>query len=175
MFKRGDRVSVIRRVSWRVPTKSNPNYKKDLVVGTEGIKEGWADDQARQVLLTVTLTIAGAEQTVTDVMYPKNLQLTSDYLLGKAGDPGEGEAPEEPEEPGPRGFKWLLGSSAPADLKVETNWKTLQADADVLARNMFLKGRIATGLEALHEKPKCLTVYVAFHPRAKARLVYRFF
>ena len=34
---------------------------------------------------------------------------------------------------------------------METNWKTLQADADVLARNMFLKGRIATGLEALHE------------------------
>ena len=113
LFKRGDRVSVVRRFTWRTPTKENPEYKKDLPIGTEWVIEGWADDQATQVLLTVTLNMAGTETTLTREAHPRNLQLTTDYLLKKVAESRGPEAPAEPEEPGLLGFKWLLGSSAP--------------------------------------------------------------
>ena len=42
-FKRGDEVTVIRKMTWALPQKSNPNFRKDLLVGAKGTIEGWAD------------------------------------------------------------------------------------------------------------------------------------
>ena len=44
-----------------------------------------------------------------------------------------------------------MGDSASADVKVESQWQSLQADADLPTRVQHLKARIFTGLEALSE------------------------
>ena len=79
--------------------------------------------------------------------------LTSDYLLTKAGTPASSSTDPVPDvrEDGPAAFKWLVGASAPGDVKVESKWKVLQCDNDILTKNMFLRGRIASGLQALLE------------------------
>lgn len=56
-FSRGDQVTVVRKVTWKLPQKGDPNYRKDLVVGTTGVVEGWADLENRQVLMKVTLDV----------------------------------------------------------------------------------------------------------------------
>ena len=157
-FKRGDAVTVIRRMSWSLPRKSNPNFRKDVTEGTEGVIEGWADPEMRHVLLSVDLNISGKQQTLTQAVYARNLKLTSDYLLTKAGEAASSSSGVKKalEESGPASEEhkkphWVLGSSAPADVRVERKWSSLQADADVLTRTMYLRGRIATGLQALSE------------------------
>ena len=50
-FSRGDEVTVIRRMSWNLLQKGAPNFRKDIVVGTSGIVEGWGDLDNRLVLL----------------------------------------------------------------------------------------------------------------------------
>ena len=154
-YKRGDEVTVIRKMTWALPQKNNPNFRKDLKEGLQGIIEGWADSEMRTVLLKVDLTISGKTQSYTQGVYPRNLKLTSDYLLSKAGAASSGSAdpavPEE-EEDGPQKFKWCVGSSNPGDVRIEPKWsKSLLADADDLTKNMYLRGRIAVGLEALYD------------------------
>ena len=53
-FNRGDEVTVIRRMSWSLGEGAK-GARKDLVVGTSGTIEGWADLEQRQVLLKVSL------------------------------------------------------------------------------------------------------------------------
>jgi hypothetical protein len=157
-FKRGDAVTVIRRMSWTLPRKSNPNFRKDVTEGTQGVIEGWADTEMRQVLLSVDLNISGKQQTITQAVYARNLKLTSDYLLTKAGEAASSSSCDnqalQESEPAVQDNKkpqWLLGSSSPADVRVERKWSSLQADADMLTKTMYLRGRIATGLQALSE------------------------
>ena len=154
-FKRGDAVTVIRRMSWLLPQKSNPSFRKDIVEGTEGSIEGWADPEMRQVLLKVNLKISGKVQACTQAVYPRNLKLTSDYLLSKAGEAAGSKGPskkdEEEHEDLGKSLKWVLGTSKPADVTVEHKWKHLQSDDDLLTKNMYLRGRIAVGLQALSE------------------------
>ena len=71
-FKRGDEVTVVRRMSWVLPQKDDPKFRKDLPVDTQGVVEGFADPEHRQVLLKVTLNVKGKNQqhmqAVLDVM-----------------------------------------------------------------------------------------------------------
>ena len=156
-FERGDEVTVIRKMTWHLPQKSNPNFRKDLAPGLGGVIEGWADSKMQQVLLKVNLNIGGKSQSHTQGVYPRNLKLTSEYLLTKAGEaasssgPAAGGKKEEPVDDVQKSLKWIVGSSSPADVKVESKWKTLQADDDTLTKNMYLRGRISTGLQALSE------------------------
>ena len=53
-FKRGDEVTVIRRMSWVCPVPGEPGRfipRKDVKEGTKGIIEGYADVENRKVLL----------------------------------------------------------------------------------------------------------------------------
>ena len=88
-------------------------------------------------------------------MFPRNLKLSSEYKLIKVGEvaSSSGEKQEEPDQKNGhlKGFQWVLCSSDPANVKVESSWKSLQADGDVLTKSMYLKGRIATGMQALLE------------------------
>ena len=154
-LKRGDEVTVVRNMTWHLPLKSNPNYRKYVIEGTQGVIDGWADTEMRQVLLSVTLTVPGGKpQTYQQAVYTRNLKLSSDYMLSKAGEEAavseDRGAKEEPAEDGKKP-KWLVGSSDPADIIVENKWSALLADADVLTQTMYLRGRIATGLQALSE------------------------
>ena len=136
-------MTVIRRFSWILPRKDNPKFRKDITEGTEGIIEGYADPEMRHVLLKVDLNVNGKKQSVTQQAYPRNLQLTSEYLLQKAGETvaasesaasGSGEPkPENSLKEHLKGFTWVQGSSDPADVKVEDPWKSLLADGDALA------------------------------------------
>ena len=155
-FNRGDDVTVIRRMSLCLPQKTNPKFRKDICEGHQGVIEGWADPEMRTVLLKVDLTIAGKQQTHTQAVYPKNLKLTSNYLLTKAGelglsDPSSSKDDVDSAESLHKNLKWVVVSSAPGDVKVQDKWKSLQADEDSLAKSMYLKGRISTGLQALSE------------------------
>ena len=84
-FKRDDKVTVTRRMSWEVATKENPKFRKDVIEGAEGTIMGFADAAMRQVLLKVDLVIKWKKQSITHACYPRNLQLTSEYLLDQLG------------------------------------------------------------------------------------------
>ena len=155
-FTRGDAVTVVRRMSWSLPQKGAPKYRRDIIEGTEGIMEGWADTEMRQALLKVDLLISGKVQSHSQAVFPRNLKLTSDYLLTKAGEPPSSVPSSSKDVDGtaedlPKTYKWALGSSDPADVKVDVKWKSLQADDDPLTRTMYLRGRISIGMQALSE------------------------
>ena len=38
-FKRGDEVTVVRKMSWNIPLRKKPKFRKDLAAGTEGVIE----------------------------------------------------------------------------------------------------------------------------------------
>ena len=157
-FKRGDAVTVIRRMSWILPQKDNPKFRKDLVEGTEGIIEGWSDAEMRTVALKVSLKIGGKTASYTQSVYPRNLKLTSDYLLTQAGEgaskepaSGSKDSTNQSGKGLPKDLQWVVGSSDPVDVKVETKWSSLLADEDTLIKNMFVRSRIGCGLESLLE------------------------
>ena len=147
-FKRGDEVTVVRRMSWILPQPGNPKYRKDLVEGTSGVIEGFADLEHRQVLLKVILDLpSGPKQAMTKEVYPRNLMLTSEYQAQEA--PAE---PEEKEDPKATACpSWILQGSSAQCLKVEQNWKSLVADQDRLIKVMQVKSRIGVALEAMSQ------------------------
>ena len=123
-----------------------------MVKGTQGLVKGWADKEKRLVLLEFTVNIADKPQVVTHPVTIRNLKLTSEYLLEQGAVPGE------PPKPTPssssdlhQGLEKVLGETSPENLKVLTAWKDLLADWDPLAKIMHLKGRVATGLNALQD------------------------
>ena len=84
-FKRGDFVTVIRRMTWNVPIKGSKDYRKDVVEGTQGTIDGWADVEERKVLVKLRLKLPGGEDIeLVQEVYPRNLQLTSEHQLMKA-------------------------------------------------------------------------------------------
>ena len=46
---------------------------------------------------------------------------------------------------------WLIGDSAPEEVRVQDSWADLQADADNLSRTMWLRSRIGVCLESRYE------------------------
>ena len=42
-FKRGDAVTVAKKMTWHLPHKANPDYRKDINEGSQGVIEGYAD------------------------------------------------------------------------------------------------------------------------------------
>ena len=166
-FSRGDQVTVIRRMSWLL----DDSYRKDLVVGTEGVIEGWADLEQRQVLLKVPLKMPDKSlKEVTQSCYPRNLQLTREYQVAQVGNlGGKGNSkPKEDESSGSSGKKvpeWLVkeeGQNA-SNTRVQDKWDKLLADWDPLNKAFWLKSRIGICLETLAEQmpqytPKDLVV-----------------
>ena len=154
-FNRGDLVTVVRRMSWTMPQPGQPKYKKDLVEGTEGVIEGWADLEQRQVLLKVILDLpSGPKQAITKEAYPRNLKLTSEYELGTSGpqeasSSSKGKAPDK--EDSRLCPQWAQGSSDPSSVKSEPHFKNLMSDSDNLSLVWYLKSRIGVGMQALSE------------------------
>ena len=58
-FKRGDEVTIVRRMTWTVPRPGQKEYRKDIVEGTEGIVEGWADSENRKLLMKSVMNVLG--------------------------------------------------------------------------------------------------------------------
>ena len=82
--------------------------------------------------------------------------LTSEYNSSKVAEPakapaGKGGPSKHDEDESKSIAKWILGSSAPTDVHVETQWTSLVADQDKLCKVMALKARIFAGLHAMSE------------------------
>ena len=128
-----------------------------------------------KVLLKMTLRMPGGKsESHTQSLLPRSLQLTSEYNLSKVAKPASapsalGRSTDDPAEDPRQIAKWILGSSDPADVHVETRWTSLLADEDKLTKTMYLKGRITTGLQALSEVlPKwTLNDFVVVHRRSE--------
>ena len=135
---------------------SNELLTKDVNEGHEGIVEGFADADGAKVILKLTLKGAdGKGKTMSHAVYPRNLQLTSEYKLAKAGEPAsksgkpsssKSKEPAEPAEPAEDKDtknvpKWILGDSDVKDLYIEAKWVPLLADADELIKKQYLTGR----------------------------------
>ena len=89
-----------------------------------GVIEGYADSGMLKAVLKMTLKISGGKpQAITQAVYPRNLKLTSDYNLSKAGadvSAPRGSTEEPAASESKQVTKWILGSSDPADVHVET-------------------------------------------------------
>ena len=119
--------------------------------GTQGVVQGWGDLEQRQVLLTVVLDVPdGEKKEITKAIYPRNLKLTSEYLLEKGAEQGE-PASSSGNRAEPTVPDWALLNSDPASVKVISSYKGLQADQGKNAKLFQLKGRVAVSLQALAE------------------------
>ena len=157
-FKKGDEVTMIKRMTWSFPQPGAPNYRKDIMEGTEGVIEGWADPEQRQVLLKVVMNLpSGPKQSITKEAHTRNLKLTSEYKESKGGPAGTGG--EEHTASGASSSAkdpckcpdWALGKSEPSSVKKEPSFKSLQADSDSNLKLMYLRSRIGVSMQALAE------------------------
>ena len=88
-LKRGDKVRVIRRMTWAVPHPERAEYNHNVQVGREGIIEGFADDTQSKVLLSLELNLEGGPQMVTRPCYPRNVALVASEVPAAADPPSE--------------------------------------------------------------------------------------
>ena len=157
-LQRGDRVTVVKRMTWTLKNEGQKDFRRDIVPGTEGTVEGYADPDHRQVLVKITIEFSEGPQQVVYPAYPRNLQLTKDYQAQRAGASDPAAATAESIKEKDKGGKarkgppdWLVGASDPADVKIEGNWVKCLGDADTLNRVFFLKSRVGMCLAALLE------------------------
>ena len=166
-FKRGDQVTVVRRMTWTFPSPAGSGSKakkveeirKDIPEGLEGTVEGFADPDGHQVLLKVVLTLSSGPREIVHSAYSRNLQLTNEYNLAKAGASGATESENKKDEDKKGGKKrvancppkWILGDSDPSTCKLEPHWTKYLADKDETNKVFWLKSRIGVALESLAE------------------------
>ena len=102
--------------------------------------QGWGDLEQRLVLLTVVLNLPGGrQQEVTNEICPRNIKLTSEYLLEQGAQQGE-PASSPGKQAEPKVPAWALLDSDPASVKVISSYKNLQADQDNNAKLFQLRG-----------------------------------
>ena len=119
-----------------------------------------ADEEGRQVILQVVVGLPEGPRQITQAVYPKSIMLTSEYNLTEAGKElsaaAEAAAASSStscaEEKGSSVPQWLRGDSEFNAVIKQTKWyKSLVCDKDDLRRLSYIKSRVASGLEALHE------------------------
>ena len=139
------------RFTWTISDRisgdlsGKPRFRKDIVEGTSGVIEGWADLEQRQVLLKVVLNLPSGPKTMVQEACPRNLKLTSEYNEAK----GTGEAlPEEASSSsGSKDKKagapeWALEGCEPDRVKVEPSLKNLSADSEKTLKSFLLRSRV---------------------------------
>ena len=148
-------------MTWKVPSKKHPEFRRDIRVGEEGKVLGLADEEGRQVILQVVVSLPEGPRQITSAVYPKTIMLTSEYKLTEAGKELSAAAEAAAasasastscaEEKASSVPQWLRGDSDMAVIK-QAKWsKSLVCDRDDLMRINYIKSRVASGLEALHE------------------------
>ena len=124
---------------------------KDIPEGSERVIEGYTDADCVKVVLEMILKGPdGKAKTATHAVYPRNLQLTSEYNLAKAGEPASkpgkpsrskgAPGAAEPAEDTKHAPKWVLGESDPKDVYVGSKWTSFLADSDDLTKIQSLRG-----------------------------------
>ena len=156
-FKRGDEVTVVRRMSWVVPRAGQKEYRKDVLEGTEAVVEGWVDAEHRKLLIKAILNIpgSGGPREITHEVFPRNVQLTTEYIEKKKQDSGTQEVDKQ-EEPAkkanhPKVPDWVLQGIDSSQIKEEKQWTKCLADYDKLIQNYYLRSRLGVCLETLYD------------------------
>ena len=156
-FKRGDKVTVMRKVTWEIPQPDNPKYRKDIAKGQQGVIEGFASQDGSLVLLKVIIDLpTGKSQAITNQIYPRNLKLTNEVLLERASTQVDtpGCPRTSPKQHAPNQCPdWVPGSSDPQSVKQQEPFPLEALDKNT--KLMYLRGRIAVGLEAIYETLPC--------------------
>ena len=159
-FNTGDLVTVVRRMTWTVPLKKDPQYRKNLVLGQEGVIVGFADEKQREALLKATLNVPSGKMEVTDKASCRNLMLTSTFILQKGSSEAasaSGGTSADPEHPNKKDKKateknlWFLDGRLPEKVKLEVGWHKLLADTDGPNREFWHKSKIGVALESIAE------------------------
>ena len=94
-----------RSATWNLP-QIEPEFRKDVTVGTEDVIVDRADSEKRNVNLTIILNIKGNPHVVTDRISVRHLKLTADNKAGVS---------QLPPAPAP------ASSSKSSSSKLETN------------------------------------------------------
>ena len=160
----GDDVVVIRRFTWQIPLEGNAEYRKDVTVGTSGRVIGFADQDHRQVLLTIfAMSLPGprgaVRKDVTDKAWPKNLKLKEEYENLVAATPaacedadGESPGPSAPAARRQVGGAWaFLQDPELGPATVEKQWPKLLDHEGSSMQGWFLRGRAAFAAQAILE------------------------
>ena len=168
LLRVGDRVTVSRRFTWAIPLESNPDFRHDIQVGMEGIVEGYADENHRQVLVSIQVKLPGPRGSIVrkiiDKAYPRNLVLTSDYQARDLET--KPPAPQDPSEPEaaaartsgakasklPKQFRFLEdleGEGPSREVLIENRWDLLLDHSLVRQSFPALKGKVALLAHAL--------------------------
>ena len=129
-------VTAPRRIIWNLP-QIEPEFRKDVNVGTEDVIADCADSEKRNVNFTITLNIQGKPHVVTDRISVKNLKLTTEYNPAKTVElPGPSssskssisklEASSSESVPqvvlnGNLGI--VVGESDPGDVRIDEIWR----------------------------------------------------
>ena len=171
-FKIGDDATVINSFTLALELSDKPHHRKDIIEGTKCIIKGFADEDHRQVLVTMKLKVPVKKSakkteiaTFVEKTDPKNLELTSVYeekkkanAISEAAENVENPpSDDEPKKPANvvKDFEWLSNhpsiSDPQAEIRVEKDWETLIADKDDNTRVWALKGKISMGLMTLYE------------------------
>ena len=147
-FKRGDQVTVVKRMTWHMPHKADPDFHKDINPGLQGEVEGFTDEKQSGILLKVQIPFGGKKLEYTHQANPGNLQLTKDYQNSKNLSV---PAKAAPKAKGKRIPEWLLQDSDPEAVRTEVHWTRLLADSEETNKICWLRSRIGICLEALAE------------------------
>ena len=163
LFKRGDEVTIVRRMTWTVPRPGDTDFRKDIPEGTEATVEGWADSENKKLLVRLVLNVAGGPREIVHEIRPRNVQLTSEYrkeaLASSSSKKAERQAEEDGglEEKGTKKGKknkipdWLRLESEPNEVLEEKNWAKHLADNDKLMKNFWMRSRLGVCLETLYD------------------------
>ena len=77
----GEWVVDFPRMAWHIPQPKGEEYRKNIDVGTEGIVEGFADKDRRQVLVNIIVSAKGKNLSVIRACNPNNLTRASDWVF----------------------------------------------------------------------------------------------
>ena len=137
-------------MTWKNLRDDDSDWRKDIVEGTEGTIEGFADEAKRQALLKILLDVGkGKKKEICQPCNPKNLSTTSEVKAKKAGEAAgappskKSKKAEKDKEDTPAGPpSWCKCGSKDDEYKVESGFKDLLVDSDAATRIHFLKALI---------------------------------
>lgn len=155
-FQNGEEVSLVARITVKIPVEQKANYRKDLDRGTIGTFQEYLDEGKKQALVLFKVKVPVGDSTEVRDFSTKvnirNLTRPSPELPeegGPGGSAGSGAAgsgaPEKPQVPPEFSFvNAHLEESQITEVHLERNWTQLEDRTSDLQTLWFLRGHAAT-------------------------------
>ena len=159
-FTKGQAATTTKRMTWEKIYKDDPERRKDISPGTQGVVQGYVDATGRQVLFRVQLQIDDSKKYVTRGINPLNLMDSAEYETKHCAGVSEALKKETDDPPNAKRQKtcaksapeWALGKSIKNQVTMEPQWPSLVTwGSDDLCKTWFLKSRIGVMMHCLNE------------------------